>query len=275
MRSVAGIVHLLQVRGAAKIKVIGHRGKGETVTDFLRSKFEGVEFDDTLRDDSREKENSAEMAAELAGDWDLYVNEAFAVSHRKHTSLVALPQVMKTAGKEVCAGPRLLEEVRKLSEVFEREGKKVLVVGGAKAEDKVGYAKELALKTNLVLMGGRLPLEAGEVPANVRLGKLREDGLDIDEQTIADFCVQLADAEVIVMAGPMGKFEDETASGGTKGVYTAAAGNHGYKVAGGGDTEAALALFDLGDHFDWVSVGGGAMLEFLAKGTLPGLEALE
>ena len=47
-----------------------------------------------------------------------------------------------------------------------------------------------------------------------------------------------------------------------------------YKVAGGRDTEVAIARFGLTDSFDWISVGGGAMLEFLAKGTLPGIEVL-
>ena len=47
-----------------------------------------------------------------------------------------------------------------------------------------------------------------------------------------------------------------------------------YKVAGGGDTEAAISLLGFGNGFDWISVGGGAMLEFLANRTLPGIKAL-
>ncbi len=51
--------------------------------------------------------------------------------------------------------------------------------------------------------------------------------------------------------------------------------SNAFKIAGGGDSEAAVNLLGLYDRFDWVSVGGGAMLEFLSKKTLPGIEAVK
>ena len=72
----------------------------------------------------------------------------------------------------------------------------------------------------------------------------------------------------------MGKFEEDGHSQGTKRIFSAAAESHAFKVAGGGETERALALFGLTSKFDWISSGGGAALEFLAKRTLPGIDAL-
>ena len=77
------------------------------------------------------------------------------------------------------------------------------------------------------------------------------------------------------MAGPMGKFEDEGQRLGTKRVMEAVVASPAFKVVGGGDTQQALEVFKMMDKFDWVSVGGGATLEFLAKGTLLGIEALQ
>ena len=72
----------------------------------------------------------------------------------------------------------------------------------------------------------------------------------------------------------MGKYEDENASRGTKEILEAIANSGAYKVAGGGDIEAAISKFGLSEKFDWISVGGGAMIEFLTKKTLPGVQSL-
>ena len=77
-----------------------------------------------------------------------------------------------------------------------------------------------------------------------------------------------------VVSGPSGKYEDEGHRQGTERVFKAVAESGAYKIAGGGDTEAALTLLNLEKEFDWISVGGGAMLEFLSKRTLPGIEAI-
>jgi phosphoglycerate kinase len=61
---------------------------------------------------------------------------------------------------------------------------------------------------------------------------------------------------------------------GTKRVFEAIADSQAYKLAGGGETQRVISTLGLTKRFDWISVGGGASLEFLAKGTLPGIEAL-
>jgi 3-phosphoglycerate kinase len=77
-----------------------------------------------------------------------------------------------------------------------------------------------------------------------------------------------------VLAGPLGKYEDEAHANGTKRVLQAVANSEAFKIAAGGDTAEALASFGFEGSFDWTAIGGGATLEFLAKGTLPGIEAV-
>src|SRR3989344_8823200 len=87
--SVRQIVKWLIEQKAEKIKVIGHTETRYPVVVDLRGEFPGAEFDDGLRKNPGEKENSEEFAAQLAQGWDVYINEAFATSHRKHASIVA------------------------------------------------------------------------------------------------------------------------------------------------------------------------------------------
>jgi phosphoglycerate kinase len=241
-----------------------------------------VEVDDDLRRDEREKSNDIEMAKELARGFDVYVNDAFSVSHRKHTSMVALPKLMRDEGKKVFAGLRLSKELEVLDGVMSRQTKKLLVVGGAKSEDKAKMAIVLAGKFDRVLVGGVLAkamrdqaaVTGQELPSNIVLGGLREDGLDLNEETMQIYVKAIGQAEVVVLAGPMGMYEQETSAKGTGVVFAAVAYGGAFKVAGGGNTEVALHKFGLVEKFDWVSVGGGAMLEYLAVGKLVAVEAL-
>lgn len=246
----------LMEKKAARIKIIGHKGNFQ---------MNGVEVINDLRADVREEKNDEIFAAQLAVGMDVYVNEAFGTSHRMHASIDALPRLMRKRGKQVCVGIRFEKEVENLSKVLEMQGEKVLIIGGAKTGDKARLADELSFKFDKVLRGGLLPGVS-----------LREDGLDISDKVIEEYKKEIATAGVIVVAGPMGKFEDPSAGSGqgTREVFTAVAESKVFRVAGGGDTENALVKFGLLSKFDWVSVGGGAMLEFLNSGILVGIKAL-
>ncbi|MGH9192071.1 MAG: phosphoglycerate kinase, partial [Acidimicrobiales bacterium] len=145
--------------------------------------------------------------------------------------------------------------------------------GGSKSGEHV-----LVLPTDITALGpgGELmnPGSGGEVR---QFGtRLPEGwmGVDIGPGTAAEFGDRIADARTAFWNGPMGVFEDPRFEAGTRAVAQAMADAHAFTVVGGGDSAAALAQFGLDGAIDHISTGGGASLELLEKGDLPGLAAL-
>jgi phosphoglycerate kinase len=123
----------------------------------------------------------------------------------------------------------------------------------------------------------------GSAPEQPRSGDVRQlgadlprgwIGLDIGPGTAAAFADEITGAGTVFWNGPMGVFEDPRFTAGTLAVAQAVAECPGFTVVGGGDSASALARFGLADRVDHVSTGGGASLEFIEQGDLPGLAAL-
>jgi phosphoglycerate kinase len=137
---------------------------------------------------------------------------------------------------------------------------------------------EIHLPSDLVALGpgGKIgdPGAGGEVRqigVNVPDGWM---GLDIGPGSAAEFSDVIAGAMTVLWNGPMGVFEDSRFAAGTRAVAEAVADTNGFTVVGGGDSAAAIDAFGLADRIDHLSTGGGASLELLETGDLPGLEAL-
>ena len=225
---------------------------------------------ENLRFNPNERANNPEFAKELAKHGDFYVNESFANSHREHASIVSLPKLLPHA-----CGIRFCEEVENLQRVFEEPKRPVLALVSGVKEDKLSYINDFKRFADKILIGGRLPdhFEDSKDP-KLLVARLVPDKEDITLNSVEAFEEEIAKAATIVLSGPVGRFEDEGHRQGTERVFKAIAKSGAFKVAGGGDTRNAISTVGVTEAFDWISVGGGAMLDFLAHGTLPGIEAL-
>ncbi len=148
--------------------------------------------------------------------------------------------------------------------------------------DDVLAAKKRADERGVVLQLPEDVVAAPEISADVRRQTVParevpngQKGLDIGPRTVEEFARTIAEARTILWNGPMGVFELEPFSGGTRGVGTAIAGASAFTVAGGGDSLLAIKRFGLEDGFDHLSTGGGASLEFIEGRRLPGIVVLE
>ncbi|CAB5069271.1 unannotated protein [freshwater metagenome] len=99
-------------------------------------------------------------------------------------------------------------------------------------------------------------------------------GLDIGPGAAAEFGDIIAEARTVLWNGPMGVFEDPRFEAGTRSVAISVAESSAFSVIGGGDSAAAVAQFGLADQVSHISTGGGASLELIEQGDLPGLAAL-
>ncbi|HNS71483.1 MAG TPA: phosphoglycerate kinase [bacterium] len=267
--------------------IAGHIGKPdgkyvkELSTKYLKSYFEeelgsqNFQILENLRFDPREEENSMEYANEICKGIDMYVNESFATCHRKHTSIVSIPKILPHY-----AGFHLQQEIETLITVIENPEKPlVFVVGGVKLESKKPAVVKFLNIADCVLLGGKLAEDWKEdVPSNLILPMDDIDGKDIGPKTVKEFNRIIDKSKTILWAGPMGMFEDPKYQNGTKSIafqISKTTDNGSLSVIGGGDTISAVEKFGFLGKYSFTSTGGGAMLQFLSEGTLPGIEALE
>ncbi len=235
-----------------------------------------IKVEENLRFNPGEELNDRNFAQSLAQKGEVFINDAFAVSHRSHASIVTLPLLLPSA-----IGVHFKKEVKALNKVRDNPTRPVVfVIGGAKLKTKLPLIEKIVNLADEILVGGKLAQEIGntcspEVMACIRVAQLRKDGRDILEESAIEFAQHIETAGTVVWNGPMGVFESEDAERGTEIIAKAVNNSSGYTVIGGGDTEAAATVFKAENKLDHISMGGGAMLQYLSEGTLPGLNAIE
>lgn len=228
---------------------------------------------ENLRFWNGEKENNPEFVNSLDSLAEVYINDAFDVSHRDHASITGLPKVIE---RGAAFGESFLKEYSNLEKIRNSpERPFILLLSGVK-EDKLNYLDRFLELADKVLIAGKLPdyLDEDYSHPKAMVAKLIQDKEDITLRSIENFESEIARAKTVVVSGPIGKYEDEGHRQGTERVLTAVANSNAFTLAGGGDTGAALQLLGLEEKFDWVSIAGGAMLDYLADGSLPGIDAI-
>ena len=256
-----------------------------------------------------ETTNDPRFARALAALANIYVNEAFSVSHRKHASIVGVPHFLPSF-----AGPLFQKEVAALSDALKPKHPFLLIIGGAKFSTKVELLNVFLPKADAAFIGGALAntflrahgLEVGRssiekealpnvkkkfvqskkiaLPFDVCVGKKLSKSVfdveateriyDVGPKSVKLLSRLAREARYVLWNGPLGYIEEGYEES-TRALLRALARLHKTKVIiGGGDTVEVLDAMRQKLHFHHVSTGGGAMLDFLADGSLPGIDAL-
>lgn len=240
-----------------------------------------------------EIENSEAFARDLASLAEVYVNEAFSASHRAHASIIGVPRILPHY-----AGFLFAEEVAHLSRAFTPPHPALVIIGGAKFETKLPLVKKfLDIADSVFICGalandvfkargdevGRSLTSSVPIPEEiVRHLKLRvppdvvrvgERIVDAGAESIAELGTLIRAARFVLWNGPLGEYQSGRYES-TEAVARMIAESKAESIIGGGDTLAVVSRLGLLERFSFVSTGGGAMLQFLADGTLQGLEAL-
>lgn len=270
---------------------------------------EPVVLFDNIRLNSEEKKCGKEFSKRLAGWGDIFINDAFSVSHRKHASIVGLPKFLPHE-----MGPLMKEEISMLTKAFNPPRPFLFVLGGKKFETKEPLISRFLKNADAIFIGGAIgnifmnmrgnfvgasKIERAKISDNVlwsnkiflpedvivlrgrkkkivALDKIEKRDIiyDAGPKTIRALGELAKRAKFILWNGTLG-FCEEGFIYGTKKLSKQIGKSNAYKIIGGGDTVAAIRQMKLEKNFDFISTGGGAMLEFLAKGTLLGIAALE
>lgn len=264
---------------------------------------------ENVRRDRGEETNDEHFARVLASLADVFVNDDFPAAHRAHASVVGVPKFLPSY-----AGLQFLKELDGLSIALDPKSPSLAILGGAKFVTKEPLIRALLKTYDTVFVGGALANDFFKargyavgrslvslaphldnllknsklmLPVDVTIdgpnGRDVRDVADVLEtETIYDLgprSIQsleplLAKARVVLWNGPLGNFEKGFTEY-TELLAARIAEAPGISVVGGGDTIASIQKLGLNDRFEFVSTAGGAMLDFLAHGTLPGIEALK
>jgi len=244
-----------------------------------------------------EKENGEEFAKLLSEAAELYVNDAFAVCHREHASIVGVPKFLPSY-----AGLLLADEIKHLAIGDDTPHPFLFILGGAKFDTKLPLIEKFLDKADTMFIGGALANDLLKLKGIDVKGSVVSEGFDLsalesllsspkvmfpedlvwdgdrimdagpkDLEKIRPF---IMNAKYILWNGPIGWCEKGFKEG-TLALAKMVGESGAQSVVGGGDTLASVKELGLMDQFTFISTGGGAMLEYLQQGSLVGMEALQ
>ncbi|MCS6893521.1 MAG: phosphoglycerate kinase [Deltaproteobacteria bacterium] len=271
---------------------------------------------ENLRFYPHEESNDDQFSRFLAGLCDVYVNDAFSASHRRHASIVGVCNYVS----EKYPGFLLEMEVKAINSALSNPARPLtILLGGLKVSTKLPMISRLASVADYILIGGAMANtfwvsqgirmnecffeeslvdEAGRILAEASKAQiiLARDfvcsngyecvtypvdkippgfkNYDIGEETIRFFSAILEKSKTIIWNGPLGVVEKDEFVVGTTAIVQKIAKCDCFKIAGGGDTVAFLNKLGMLYGFNYVSLAGGAFLEYLERGNLPGIEVL-
>lgn len=265
---------------------------------------------ENLRRETGEKKNSPSFARALSRYGEIYINDAFSVSHREHASIVGITKYLPGY-----AGLQFISEIDNLSKVFNPSHPFLFILGGSKFETKMPLIKKYLRSADHIFIGGAVAndffkakgYEVGTslignnnfqvplllksknliLPVDVEVTKNSknrfvkpsevmpdESIVDIGLETIELLRGLINKSEFILWNGPLGKYENGFGKA-TEEILKIISKSKAHSVIGGGDTTALISKLKIEDKIGFVSTGGGATLDFLSKGTLPGIRVLK
>lgn len=281
---------------------------------------------ENLRYYSEESKWDEDFAKRLSHLWDVYINDAFWVSHREHASTYGVAKYFR----DKMLGILMEKEVSNIRKLLDEPvWPFTWIVGGAKVSSKIDTIVNLVSKVNHLIIGGGMSytftkalgweignslveddkLDVAREVLEIAKKKdvcihLPEDsfiaqhcsntspkklsvsnniqswwmGLDIGVKSKEKFSRVIWESKTIFWNGPMGVFEFENFSGGTKGVAESivkATEKGAFSLVGGGDSIAAANMFGISDKVSYISTGGWALLRMIEGKGLPGVDAIE
>ena len=297
-----------------KILLIDVKENDETIHNSISDiKSNQLIMFENIRFNPEEETYSDKFSKYLSSFGDIYINDAFAVSHRNHSSIIGIPKFIPSF-----MGFMMYKEYTSISKHSSQlSNNSICIFGGAKISDKIQILNNFIGKVKYIAIGGGMIKEFANylnskkildknniihnilnnkktkilIPQDVLIKNenlkpeyivknldeiLIEDNIvDIGPKTIDLYSNSIQISTYILWNGPMGIFENPNSNKGTSAIAKAIARNNkAYSVAGGGSTVQAINQFITPKNLSHVSTGGGAFMEYIENGTLPGINAI-
>ena len=238
---------------------------------------------ENIRFFKQEEENDENFSRELSKYGEVYVNDAFGVSHREHASITGIQKYLPSF-----KGLLINEEVKNLKKLNNPKKHFVLIIGGKKL-DKLDTINKILPKVDSILIGSyfekyfsdeknKITKEIKEKCKDKNINLILPDKneiYDIQENTIKKFKDFLKDAKTIFWNGPLGYYEKDEYSKGTISIMKFISKLDADIILGGGELGSIYNSTIKGNKKIYVSTGGGATLKFIEEGNLIGIKNLD